>query len=203
LIDELATITPLPSWVWPEIRSRVLREAKQQSSAGSGTSATSTISPRCKEAIEKLTLRCFSTAEIDSYYLKRQVLLLGLLFRTPVKFSEEQLDILHKQKEDYKTAALVSNNKEIRTILNTSGSRKQFAVTKGGYMTLVPWGTESGDVLSIFWGSRTPHVLRRVPGSALEQEGRFRLVGDAYIHGLMDGAVFVVTTCARKWFRII
>ena len=95
-------------------------------------------------------LRCFS--EIDSYYLKRQVLLLGLLFRTPVKFSEEQLDILHKQKEDYKTAALVSNNKEIRTILNTSGSRKQFAVTKGGYMTLVPWGTESGDVLFHFLG---------------------------------------------------
>jgi hypothetical protein len=143
-------------------------------------------------------------AEIDQNFLKRQILLLGLIFRTLVKFGKKHLEILHKQKEDYKTSMLVSNNsKEIRTVLSTSGDRKQFAVTKRGYMTLVPWGTESGDILSIFWGARTPHVLRRVAKSASEGEERFRLIGGAYIHGLMDGAAFGLSTSAIKQFRII
>jgi hypothetical protein len=66
--------------------------------------------------------------------------------------------------------------------------RRQFAVTKNGYMALVVPGIEVGDVICVFSGAETPHALRRDQGEA--SCTKYRLVGDAYVHGWMDGEKF-------------
>lgn len=57
---------------------------------------------------------------------------------------------------------------------------RSFALTKGGYMGLVPHTAEPGDAVCIFLGGQTTFILRAV-------NDHWILVGEAYIHGLMDG----------------
>jgi hypothetical protein len=66
----------------------------------------------------------------------------------------------------------------------TSGRR--FCVTKNGYIGMVPPGTEPGDLVCILFGADTPFVIRdtTAPRRMLNS---YTLVGDCYIHGMMDG----------------
>ena len=58
---------------------------------------------------------------------------------------------------------------------------RHLCVTSGGYLGHVHDGTLIGDKICILFGSRVPFVLR-------ECEGRFfKLVGECYVHGIMDG----------------
>ncbi len=52
----------------------------------------------------------------------------------------------------------------------------------GGYYGIGPHETQAGDRLAIFLGAQVPYILRRNTGG-----NTFRLVGEAYVHGLMDG----------------
>jgi hypothetical protein len=59
-------------------------------------------------------------------------------------------------------------------------------------MGLVPSDTQVGDIIGIFLGVPVPFVLRhkeRIEGSSetLYIRTKFDLVGECYIHGLMDG----------------
>ena len=58
-------------------------------------------------------------------------------------------------------------------------SRKLTTTTRG-YLALAPLRTQRGDVISILFGCSTPMVLRPL-GS------HYRLIGEAYVHGIMDG----------------
>lgn len=49
------------------------------------------------------------------------------------------------------------------------------------YVGLAPVGTEEGDVICILRTCSVPYVLRRL------ENGRYGLVGDCYIHGVMEG----------------
>jgi hypothetical protein len=59
---------------------------------------------------------------------------------------------------------------------------RTFCITREGYIGLVPLLSKVGDVIVIFCGATTPHVLRQIEGSSY-----FSLVGECYIHGMMDG----------------
>ena len=50
-----------------------------------------------------------------------------------------------------------------------------------GYVGLAPSHAEVGDVIVIIYGAIVPFVLRE------SAEGRFEFVGEAYVHGIMDG----------------
>jgi hypothetical protein len=63
--------------------------------------------------------------------------------------------------------------------------RKAFCGQRG-YKGLVPAEAEVGDLLCVFLGANLPSVVRKVEG------GRYRLVGEAYIHGFMDGELMKV-----------
>jgi len=78
---------------------------------------------------------------------------------------------------------------------DTGTRRFYFGLTKQGYMTMLPWGTEPGDVVSILYGGRAPFVLR--PSPQLENDS-FLLVGPAYVHGFMDGEAI---TCNQDRFE--
>lgn len=65
------------------------------------------------------------------------------------------------------------------------------------YMGIGPDHMRAGDTIAIFFGARTPFIIR--PD---EDTGHFRLIGDCYIHGLMDGEALEMGLEARD-FQII
>lgn len=58
---------------------------------------------------------------------------------------------------------------------------RRFCVTNGGLCGMVPERAEPGDAICVILGCAVPLVLKR------RGHGRFELVGECYIHGLMDG----------------
>ena len=58
-----------------------------------------------------------------------------------------------------------------------------FAITESGRFGLVPWLAELNDVCCICPGMQVPLILRP------REDGRYGLVGDSYIHGVMAGEV--------------
>lgn len=58
------------------------------------------------------------------------------------------------------------------------------AITNTGFVGMVPHRTQRGDAIVVIKGVSVPMVLRR------EGDGRFKVVGQAYFHGFMDGEVF-------------
>jgi hypothetical protein len=58
--------------------------------------------------------------------------------------------------------------------------RKSF-LSSYGHVGLAPACSEPGDFICILFGSTVPFILRETP------EGTFRLIGEAYVHGIMDG----------------
>ncbi|RYP66822.1 hypothetical protein DL769_005917 [Monosporascus sp. CRB-8-3] len=71
---------------------------------------------------------------------------------------------------------------------------RAFAITRNGYMAMVPPGTVPGDAVCLLYGFMTPYVVRLHsvderggdPMPEAETEGA-SLVGEAYVHGVMDG----------------
>lgn len=60
-----------------------------------------------------------------------------------------------------------------------------------GYVGLAPAEARVGDVLELCKGAMVPLVLRK------KDEGRWELVGDAYVHGAMKGNAFVSQKCSE------
>ncbi len=65
--------------------------------------------------------------------------------------------------------------------LARAGRSRRFASTRTGLAGFAPMRAQEGDVVVIIYGSNVPCVLR--PGA----DGRYSLVGECYMHGLMWG----------------
>ena len=75
------------------------------------------------------------------------------------------------------------------------------AITGTGFVAMVPHATETGDVITVIKGVPVPMVLRPVSreevsgneNTKLDRESapgnRFKVVGQAYVYGIMDGEV--------------
>jgi hypothetical protein len=55
-----------------------------------------------------------------------------------------------------------------------------FCTTEMGYFAMIPELSRVGDIICLIYGLDVPYIMREV------EEG-FRLVGNSYVHGLMDG----------------
>ena len=68
---------------------------------------------------------------------------------------------------------------------------RRFAITDTGYMCLVPACSEIGDEVAIFFGFRVPYTIRPqsdfTTGNWSMEQVSAQLVGDTYMHGMMDG----------------
>jgi hypothetical protein len=62
---------------------------------------------------------------------------------------------------------------------------RRLATTRKGYLGVVPAGARSGDVVAVLGGSEMVVILR--PAEEDLQSKLYRVVGLAYIYGLMDG----------------
>ena len=65
---------------------------------------------------------------------------------------------------------------------------RRMARTSKGYIGLVPIKTKPGDYVWLFKGGSVPFIVR-------EENGTMRLVGEAYIHGIMKGEAFDEGKC--------
>jgi hypothetical protein len=59
-------------------------------------------------------------------------------------------------------------------------SNKRLFVTEDGRIGLAPPIARQGDRITIFFGARVPYIIRKISKS-------FRLVGECYVYGVMDG----------------
>ncbi|WAO89022.1 HET domain-containing protein [Fusarium falciforme] len=66
---------------------------------------------------------------------------------------------------------------------------------ENGFLALLPGDAEVGDRIVLVKGGRVPLLLRR------DGEGQYRLVGEAYVHGIMDGEMFEEAKCVEMKMR--
>lgn len=74
--------------------------------------------------------------------------------------------------------------KPFSNALGRYNSDKIFGRTKNGYVGMFPRTSKPEDKIYLLFGGDWPFVLRH-----LEREGSFQLVGQCYIHGIMEGQI--------------
>jgi hypothetical protein len=63
-----------------------------------------------------------------------------------------------------------------------------FFITKAGYIGMGPPKILPGDQVWVLYGSRVPFVMRKAKTSDKDYHTpQLTLIGDAYLHGIMDG----------------
>ncbi|EXA44155.1 hypothetical protein FOVG_05658 [Fusarium oxysporum f. sp. pisi HDV247] len=65
---------------------------------------------------------------------------------------------------------------------------QRMATTRPGYLCMVPWPARAGDRIALLQGGRTPYVLR-------EAGGKWKILGDCYVHGIMSGEAWSDEEC--------
>jgi hypothetical protein len=73
---------------------------------------------------------------------------------------------------------------------NYPGTWRRTFRTEGGYIGLAPRFADVGDKIAILKGGRVAYALRPV-------SNRWRLLSDAYVHGVMRGEAFKEERCGR------
>lgn len=76
---------------------------------------------------------------------------------------------------------------------------RRLARAANGYLCLVPSSAKEGDVIILARGGRVPLVVRS-PGEGAEP-GYWEFVGEAYIHGIMNGEAWDDTRCREFKIR--
>lgn len=84
-----------------------------------------------------------------------------------------------EQKDDSPTV-LWPKDKEYYRCRDANLEERRFGITRNGDMGLFPIPTLTGDAICIFQGCKAPFVVRK-------QQTAYTLIGDAYVHGLMQG----------------
>jgi len=68
-------------------------------------------------------------------------------------------------------------------LLVPPATASQFFITESGRIGVGEVGITVGDVVGVLLGGQMPFILRQ------EEKGDHMLVGQAYVHGIMDGEV--------------
>ena len=84
-----------------------------------------------------------------------------------------------------------------RDVLRMATNR-QFAITEKRYMGWIPVDARKGDKICILMGGQVPFVLRPISGGG--GGGEYQFIGEAYLHGLMDGEGMKM---GRGWERVM
>ncbi|KAI8676267.1 ATP-grasp domain-containing protein [Fusarium sp. Ph1] len=93
----------------------------------------------------------------------------GIQLRAPTSALQVSMTVLQNMgKFDLYLASVMMN-----------AGRKPF-LSAGGHVGLGPAAMDSGDIIVIFYGAHVPFVLR-------PKGQEFQLLGEAYVHGIMDG----------------
>jgi hypothetical protein len=69
-------------------------------------------------------------------------------------------------------------------VLVSTSLRHFFLSRDENWMGFAPMDSEAEDIIALLEGGRVPYILRPKVGM---EEGYYELIGDAYVHGIMDG----------------
>lgn len=79
-------------------------------------------------------------------------------------------------------------------LFTNCGFGRRLCITKRGYIGAAPPFAREGDIIYLIQGAQVPFVLRSAatidPGSNESSSNSFELVGEAYVHGIMDGEFY-------------
>ena len=75
--------------------------------------------------------------------------------------------------------------KDFYLVLEDHLTNRRFCVTQHRYIGLAPGLTKTNDLVAIFQGARAPFILRRP--AHREPQALHMLIGDVYVHGMMQG----------------
>ena len=94
------------------------------------------------------------------------------------------------QTEAVLSACMIRNlAKEILECIERVATNRTLLITEQGYLGIGPKETKIGDTIAAMVGGDVLYVLREnAHGEEIKRQ--FQLVGEAYIHGLMDGEVW-------------
>ena len=92
---------------------------------------------------------------------------------------------------------LSSDIQHIHAIVGLMNKGRRFCATVAGRLGLVPSSAAAGDIVCVLYGGRVPFLLRpRLEGSG------YVLVGECYVHGLMDGEGVVMERVDEREFAL-
>lgn len=69
---------------------------------------------------------------------------------------------------------------------------RRMGKTASGLVGFFPGGARQGDSVALLKGGRVAFILRRCPGREI-----WELVGEAYVHGIMEGEAWDSTKCGK------
>jgi hypothetical protein len=95
--------------------------------------------------------------------------------------AEETGEPLMVQDSTGEWARAEAGSRLYRQALQNMMFTKSFALMDAGRMGIVPGGSTVGDEVVLISGTAVPFVVRRL------ESGKFALVGECYVHGVMDG----------------
>ncbi|KAI4112759.1 MAG: hypothetical protein LQ338_008277 [Usnochroma carphineum] len=98
------------------------------------------------------------------------------------------LDLLDAR-NDCLSADQFGRNTKMGWALRSAAGRRRLCWTKNGRMGLVPPAAQVDDLLVVLLGGQMVYVVRRAGTNNV-----FEFVGEAYVHGIMDGEVFGTNT---------
>jgi WD repeat-containing protein 55 len=75
---------------------------------------------------------------------------------------------------------------------------RRFGTTRKRYIGLFPRGIRPGDQICILSGGHVPFVVRK-----WGTNGSFQLMGECYVHGIMDGEVMQMTDLKRQEIQLV
>ncbi|KAF2165349.1 hypothetical protein M409DRAFT_24198 [Zasmidium cellare ATCC 36951] len=94
---------------------------------------------------------------------------------------EEMVKADQESQSSINVAAAVA---DYRQAMSYGTCNRVFFMTASGHMGTAPGGMERDDTVAILFGSVLPMVLRE------QKDGQWRLIGNAYVHGIMEGEYF-------------
>ena len=74
--------------------------------------------------------------------------------------------------------------RDMQVAMKNAVKRRRLGMTTQRYLGLFPRGTEPGDQVCVFTGCWVPFVIRRH-----QSRDRYQLVGECYLHGIMNGEI--------------
>ncbi|OAL48315.1 HET-domain-containing protein [Pyrenochaeta sp. DS3sAY3a] len=94
-------------------------------------------------------------------------------------FADDEFDVA---KEDWRQSEATNNASRYRLATQRMKNKRPF-MTKDGYVGLGPRYMRAGDLVVVFCGGELPYVVRPL------EDGLFRLIGECYCDGVMDGEI--------------
>jgi hypothetical protein len=77
--------------------------------------------------------------------------------------------------------------RKLTQALGMMASAKKIAMTKKGYLALVPSAAEIGDHICIIYGAQTPMLVRPTSGCHIVPNKANNFIGSCYVHGITHG----------------